>query len=140
FTCASLLSACGTGQKNSDPFSAVASNDAGALRSYLDQGGDPNARSVNGESLVSMATGPHGGEAVLRLLLEPGAKPDDGVGRWSPLMNASAWCRPGSVSLLLNAGANPGLRNEAGQAALETVCSRGSGRDEVIALLSRQQP
>ena len=133
-----MLAACVSGVGDDDPFSAVAANDADTLRSYLGQGGDVDARSANGESRVFLATGPHGGEDVLRLLLEYGANPDLGVGAWSPLMNAATWCRPGGVSLLLEAGADPMLRNASGQTALDVVCVRGNAREEVIALLGGQ--
>lgn len=133
-----MLAACVSGVGGGDPFSAVAANDADMLRSYLGQGGDVDARSANGESLVFLAAGPHGGEDVLRLLLEYGANPDLGVGAWSPLMNAATWCRPGGISLLLEAGADPMLRNASGQTALDVVCVRGNAREEVIALLGAQ--
>jgi ankyrin repeat protein len=130
-----LLPACTGRTTEGDPFSATDSNNASALRAYLDRGGDPNIRSTDGETLLYVATGPHGGEAVLRLLLERGADPNIGSGKHSPLMNASSWCWLKGVSLLAEANADLKARNEKGQTALDTVCSAGGERDEVIAYL-----
>jgi uncharacterized protein len=130
-----LLPACTAGPTEVDPFSATESNNASALRTYLDHGGNPNIRSARGETLLYVATGPHGGEAVLRLLLERGANPNVGAGAYSPLMNASSWCWLKGVSLLAEGGADLKAQNENGQTALQTVCSEGRGRDEVVAYL-----
>ena len=132
---AALLPGCAARPVDRDPFAATDSNDARALRAYLHNGGDPNARSANGESLLYIATGPHGGEEVLRLLLERGANPNVGAGAYSPLMNASSWCWLKGVSLLAEAGADLKARNEKGQTALQTLCSAGRGRDEMVAYL-----
>jgi ankyrin repeat protein len=130
-----LLPACTVSSPESDPFSATDSNNASALRAYFDRGGDPNIMSPDGVTLLYVATGPHGGEAVLRLLLERGANPNVGAGAYSPLMNASSWCWIEGVSLLAEAGADLKARNEKGETALDAVCSAGQGRDEVIAYL-----
>jgi hypothetical protein len=84
FTLTILLAACASCQLESDPFVATELNDVLSLRAYLDRGGDPNAKSSHGESLLYVATGPHGGEDVLRLLLERGANPNIGAGGYTP--------------------------------------------------------
>lgn len=127
------LLACAPVETN--PFAAVDSNDVRSLRSYLDRGGNPDARNSNGESLLYIATGPHGGEDVLRLLLKHGAKPDAGApGGYTPLMNAASWCWLEGVSILAEAGADVHARNSRGETAMQTVCS-GRDANEVVAYL-----
>ena len=132
---AALLTSCSAYPTESDPFVATESNNAIALRRYLDSGGSPNAKTENGQSLLYIATGPHGGEDVVRLLLERGADPNVGSGTYSPLMNASSWCSLGTVTLIAEAGADLKARNGKGQTALQTVCSAGGDREEVLAYL-----
>lgn len=108
-----------------EAFAAVDANNSRILQRYLSTGGDPNARASNGYSMLYVATGPHGGEAVLRLLLSQGANPNIGSGNFTPLMNASSWCWLQGVQLLVKSGADIHLRNERGQTAMETVCAGG---------------
>lgn len=131
-----LLSAC-VNRVMSDPFAATNANDARSLSVYLDRGGDPDAKSTHGESLVYIATGPNGGKDVLRLLLERGANPNLGASSYSPLMNASSWCWLEGVTLLAEAGADLNARDERGHTALETVCI-GRDRDKVVAYLTKR--
>ena len=128
-----LLGGCNSGSDS--PFAAVDGNNTVALRSYLEAGGNPNAQTPSGESLLYIATGPHGGEGVLRVLLEHGADPNVGAGSYTPLMNASSWCWLKGVSLLVEAGADVSARNGSGQTALQTVCSGGGDREKVVAYL-----
>jgi len=134
--CLAALALCGcvTHPTGSDPFAATDANDVRALRSYLDQGGDPNAKAAHGESLLYVATGPHGGEEVLRLLLQRGANPNLGAGKYTPLMNASSWCWFEGVTLLIESGADPKAQNEKGETALQTMCM-GGDREKLIAYL-----
>ena len=133
--CLPLLFLAGCASESENPFAAVDANHTAALSSYLDSGGDPNAQSPNGQSLLYIATGPHGGESVLRVLLEHGANPNVGAGSYTPLMNASSWCWLKGVSLLVEAGADVTARNGSGQTALQTVCSGGGDREKVVAYL-----
>ncbi len=100
---------------------AVSRNEPDLLRLYFLLGGDPNLRTADG-SLAYIATGPHGGDAVLAILLQHGADPNRGFGRYTPLMNAASWCDLHAVQILIAAHANPRLRNERGQTAVETTC------------------
>jgi len=142
FSLVFLLVACSPTKPPSNPpsvaeaFAAVDADDAQTLERYLNAGGNPNERSADGQTMLYVATGPHGGENVLRLLLARGAKPDIGFRKYTPLMNASSWCWLRGVQLLISAGADIHLRNEAGATALQTVCT-GGGRDreQVIAYL-----
>ena len=130
-----LLFLAGCTSDSDNPFAAVDANHTAALRSYLDAGGDPNAQSPGGQSLLYIATGPHGGESVLRLLLNHGANPNVGFGSYTPLMNASSWCSLRSVTLLVEVGADVTAPKTEGQTALQTVCSGGRDRAKVVAYL-----
>jgi hypothetical protein len=134
FLCIACLTACAGGQAPvsiDEAFGAVDADDASVLRRYLNAGGSPNAISSSGESMLYVATGPHGGASVLRLLLERGADPDVGVGTYTPLMNASSWCWLDGVEILVQAGADVKRRNESAQTALQTMCEAGGNREEV---------
>jgi ankyrin repeat protein len=118
-----------------EAFKAVDSNDSSTLKKFLEQGGNPNSLNSANDSLLYVATGPHGGYQVLKLLLESGADPDKGSGKYTPLMNASSWCWLDGVKLLVENGANLELKNSRDQTALETVCFAGGEREEVISFL-----
>jgi hypothetical protein len=107
-------------------FGAVDRNDPAVLRRWLDQGGDPNA-TLDGRSLLYVATGPHGGAEVLDVLLERGADPELGASGYTPLMNASSWCWLAGVRKLAEAGADPAK-------GIATVC-RGPQSEPILAYL-----
>jgi ankyrin repeat protein len=71
-------------------------------------------------------------------LLEAGADPNHGSGKYTPLMNAASWVRYDAVQLLLERGADPLLKNERGQTALEVV-GRAGGREKTVIDLLQQQ-
>lgn len=64
-----------------------------------------------------------GGNAVLAILLRHAADPNRGFGRYTPLMNAASWCDLDGLRLLIAAHADPDLKNEHGETAIDTVCS-----------------
>lgn len=65
--------------------------------------------------------------ATIRLLLSYGADVDeDGAPGESPLMGAVAWSRFGPAATLLEAGADPDLRNRKGDTALHMMLKKGS--------------
>jgi hypothetical protein len=101
---------------------AVWRNKPELLRLYFLLGGNSNLRTAKG-SLVYIATGPDGGNAVLAMLLQHGADPNLGLGHYTPLMNAASWCALDAVRMLIAAHANPRLRNERGETAIETTCA-----------------
>jgi ankyrin repeat protein len=137
-----LLLGCGaTAVTPDEAFQAVDENNPSVLRKYLSQGGNPDRLSEKGDSLLYIATGPHGGYEVLKLLLEAGANPDKGAGEYTPLMNASSWCWLEGVKLLVEFDADPMLKNSKGQTALDTVCFSNGGERKVIEYLkSRMAP
>jgi ankyrin repeat protein len=115
-------------------FEAVDRNDTTFLSTYLEAGGNANALDSRGQSLLYLATGPHGGTDVLRLLLANGADPDKGMGSYTPLMNAASWARL-DVMVLVEAGADPLATNAEGKTALDCVGQAGGAEASVIAYL-----
>lgn len=142
---ATALAACdqfGSGDSGgacSDPpiVSPVLDNFTTSIESYARNGGDLNQANCAGETLVYLATGPRGGHSVLRALVRNGADPDKGRpdGR-TPLMNAASQCRSESVSVLLEFGADPNLKDADGKTALDLVCTEpGDEHDAIVAAL-----
>jgi ankyrin repeat protein len=128
---AMFLAACSSHGPKS-VFDAVWLNDARYVQTYLERGGDPNAKTTAGESLLYLATGPKGGRDVVRLLLDFHADPNLGADTYTPLMNASSWLFLDACKMLIESGADPDLRNSRGQSALECVGSTRSPLDEEV--------
>lgn len=131
-----LLLGCDPGS----PFAATDANDVEALRRYLESGGDPNLCHEDGSSLLYIATGPHGGIEVVRLLINHGADPDLGFGEYTPLMNAASWVSFDAVKMLVEAGANPTLKNSQGQTAFQCTGRAGGSELEVLEFLRNLTP
>ncbi len=134
---AGVLAAC---QPKTDPnnaiFSIVRNNDASKLGKYLTEGGNPDLKDSNGDSLLYVASGARGGLEVVNLLLLAGANIDQtsNQGR-TALHTAAAWCNVDIVAALLNAGARTDIMNDENKNALDVVCSLPQDRrDQVIAL------
>lgn len=127
-TLAALLMFSGCSQKSINIAQAVQDNQVGLVRDWLKAGGDPNQTNASGESLLYIATGPHGGNEVLEVLLAAGANVDKGASEYTPLMNAASWCNLEGVRLLLKHGANP-------KGALAVVGGAGGAEQPVIDLL-----
>jgi ankyrin repeat protein len=132
---AALLVLVGCTKESTNIAQAVDGNEAGYVKEWLKSGGDPNLTNAHGESLLYIATGPHGGHEVLEALLAAGAKIEMGAGKYTPLMNAASWCDLEAVQLLLKHGANPNAQNERGQRALDVVGRGGGAEEPVIDLL-----
>ena len=134
-TLAALLVLVGCSKESINIAQAVDGNEAGYVKKWLKSGGNPNLTNAYGESLLYIATGPHGGHEVLEALLAAGAKLEMGAGKYTPLMNAASWCDLEAVQLLHNHGANPNAQNERGQRALDVVGRAGGSEQSVIDLL-----
>lgn len=114
-----------------DVFEAVRRNDSSYAERYLKLGGDPNAVDRHGETLLYIATGPHGGMEVLSLLIDYKADPNQGT--YTPLMNAASWGWLDGVKILISAGADPLLTNSEGKTARQCA----AGDREVMDYLKR---
>ena len=97
---------------------AGANPDAGAVRALLAAGADMNKRDDGNMNALMHAT--RNTPAVARALLDAGAKlnEQDGDTKETALMYAALWGRAEMVSLLLEAGANPRLKDAEGHDAL----------------------
>jgi ankyrin repeat protein len=101
-------------------------NDAPKLEEWLKAGGDPNLRNHERCTLLYVATGPHGGNDVVRVLIAHAADVNAGCGKYTPLMNAASWANDDAIELLLKAGADPNLKNENGQQAIDLIGDNGN--------------
>lgn len=109
---------------DADVLGKVRDNDWSAVQTYLEAGGDPNATSSAGQPLLYIAAGPRGGREVAATLIEGGAE-IDGTARngRTPLMNAAGWCDVDILTILLEAGADPRLRDDSNRTARDSVCA-----------------
>lgn len=123
----SLLFVSCSGRGDDEVFSWVNRNEPDRVEEWLKRGGTPNLRTRDGCSLLYLATGPHGGNEVLRVLVKGGADVDEGCRKYTPLMNAASWVNYEGVMILLDAGADPNLRNESGQQAIDVIGGGGGG-------------
>ena len=74
---------------------------------------------------------------AIRLLIKYGAKVDgDGPAEDSPMLGAVLWSRFGPAETLLEAGANPNLRDKKGMTALHYMLKKGSDKEH-LRLLAR---
>ena len=103
----------------------VSENNGRKLEEWLKAGGDPNLRDENGCTLLYVATGPHGGNDVVRVLIAHAGNVNAGCGKYTPLMNAASWGNDAAVQLLLTAGADPNLKNEEGRRAVDLIGNDG---------------
>ncbi|MBH9576207.1 ankyrin repeat domain-containing protein [Inhella proteolytica] len=129
------LAACT--KKPANIFEAVEHDDHGYVVDWLEAGGNPNTLSPRNESLLYIATGPHGGNKVLAELLKACADPNLGAYGYTPLMNAASWVNLPGVELLLAHGADPHQRNAEGETAVELVGLSGGREQHVIARLKK---
>lgn len=121
---------------------AVRGNDAAAVQTYLDGGGDPNLTSREGDPLLYIAAGPKGGVEVMRLLIANGADLELAAdnGR-TPLANAAGWCDTARVALLLQAGASVRPLAVADGGLGESACKQPEAlRQQTLELLRAARP
>lgn len=143
FTALLILSACqpGSSQKENEVFTQVRNDDALSLGRYLADGGDPNLKNPDGDSLLYVASGAKGGLLVVQSLLAAGADTEL-VSRENrtPLHTAAAWCNDKIVEALLAAGASTLALNSEGKTPPEVICLQpASRRDLVVALFLRAE-
>ena len=118
------------------------------VRTLLDIGADPNAPADDGFppliAALSCAQDVPGASrrtdvaAILRLLLSFGADPNQrGINDYTPLHMAVAVRDPMAVGLLLEGGANPGLRTRIDDCETPLEMATAAGLDAIAALLAR---
>src|SRR5688572_20622266 len=112
---------------------ALLGNGNAILRFLLDNGGDPNAATLNGLTPLSAAA-LRGDVEAMRLLIDKGAAIDakNGAGA-TALMAAAANGSPSAVQLLLDKGADPTLATKLGETALGNAA--GAGNAATVKLL-----
>jgi len=115
------FAACNTSIDNSKIDEYVKNNDSVKVEKWLKNGGNPNILLPDNYTLLYIATGPDGGFAVTKLLVDAGANVDKGCGVYTPLMNAASWDAHNVIKFLLDHKANPNLKNEKGQTALQVI-------------------
>lgn len=118
------------------------------VRTLLDIGADPNAPADDGFppliAALSCAQDVPGASRrtdvadILRLLLSFGADPNQrGINDYTPLHMAVAVRDPMAVGLLLEGGANPGLRTRIDDCETPLEMATAAGLDAIAALLAR---
>lgn len=116
-------------------FAAAESADAAFVSKWIADGGDPDLKNAHGESLLYLATGPHGSTEVMAVLLNAGANPDNGCGSYTPLMNIASWCDVDGVELLLKYGADPHKTTSDGKTAFDVVGQSGGVERKIKAII-----
>jgi len=127
-----IIAACNSSFDNSRIVEYVENNDSIKVEKWLKDGGNPNILLPDSCTLLYYATGPRGGLAVTKLLVDAGANVDKGVGKYTPLMNAACWIAYDCVKYLLDHKANPNLINEDGKTALQGTGSCNGCSDEIM--------
>lgn len=109
-----IFTSCGVGIEEPTPLAkAIGDQDLAKVERLLDQGADPNKRSLL-FPLESAAA--HENVEILKLLLARGAilqRAVDQRSGWSPLFAAAQDGPPEAVQVLLDSGADPCLRTSA---------------------------
>lgn len=108
---------------------------ADVVRELLTAGAEIEAGGVDGFTPLLNASGPCENPDVIALLLSAGADPNftDNRYGWTPLSRAVEYCRPETVRLLIEAGADGRAINDSDYTLLMTAAEEGCV--EVIGLL-----
>ena len=112
------------------------------IRLLLEYNADPNLTDDEGETALAMATSLNvlHSEDIIKTLLEYNADPNaQGYGGYTPLMKASIESYINIVQLLLDNGADPFIKNDEGDTALDMAESPfHNANDAVIDLLKNR--
>jgi ankyrin repeat protein len=101
--------------------------DEAKVRLLLDRGANPDAKTVDGRSLVYQAASVESGTGLLRLLLDRGANADvKTLAGMTPLMVASGRANLEAMRLLLEKKVDVNARNAAGATAVMAAAATGN--------------
>ena len=91
---------------------------------YLDEGADINAKTVRGETALTVSA-KHGNVEIVEMLLGRGADPEiaDDFG-WTPLLKTSRYGNEAAVRVLLRHGAKKRAKLRSGNSTLAEACWR----------------
>lgn len=127
---------------NSKIVEYVDNNDYNKVEKWLKNGGNPNIILPDSSTLLYIATGPHGGMEVTKILVEAGSDVNKGQCKYTPLMNAASWTNYLIVEYLLDHNANPNLKNNFGKTALQVIgfCNNCPSEVKTRSLLEKVTP
>jgi uncharacterized protein len=128
-TAALVLTACNSSSQTNnaksskiDVHTAVATNNAQALKEYISSKADLNLKDPIGGSSPLITACLFGNAQMAKMLIDAGAdlnfKNTDGS---TPLITAAFFCYPDIIKMLLNKNADKTIKNKYGQTAYETV-------------------
>jgi ankyrin repeat protein len=122
-----LLLAAGADPNARNAFDATplmwAATDFDKVRQLAAKGADVNARSRMGRTAVWLAAANDGSSAIVRFLLDRGAKLDD-----SEILAATAANDSATIRLLLDRGASVNVKDPAGMTPLMNAAANGNAR------------
>ncbi|MGI9625898.1 MAG: ankyrin repeat domain-containing protein [Longimicrobiales bacterium] len=132
-----LLMVVGAAAPEAPVADAAMRQDGDAIRLLLEQGADVNQPQGDGMTALHWAAR-NNDSALAGTLIDAGASVDAGtrIGRYTPLHMASEVAAADVVSLLLGAGADPGVQTEGVGGATPLHFAAASGSAEAIALLA----
>lgn len=110
-------------------FKAAETEDIGTLYRFLKDGGDPDVKNDDGQTLLQFAASKNSYLSAT-LLLEGGASPNlaGGEDRYTALHHAARRDNAEMIALLAQYDANPDLKDKYGQTALHVAALEGNAR------------
>ena len=122
-------------------YDAARRNDSALVLELLRQGAELEWRNHRGWTALAYACYSGSYEAAEALCAhgaELDTRSDSQYGQWTPLMYAATYGHPKICAMLLALGADPSLKNEFGETALD--CARRRNEPECAALLQPVTP